>query len=148
MKRNDFIRTCGSICLSTSAVSLLLQSCGSVYYAAASREGNTLTLSRSEFVEINNAQKNKRPFVIIKEAGLPFPICVYQNGEEVTALLMQCTHQGCEVNPNPYALVCPCHGSEFDTKGKVISPPAEEPLTAYAVTSDANNYYIHLNAVR
>lgn len=146
MKRNAFIKTCGSICLSTSAVTLLLQSCGSVYYAAASREGNTLTLSRSEFVEINNAQKNKRPFVIIKEAGLPFPICVYQDGEEATALLMQCTHQGCEVNPNPYSLVCPCHGSEFDTKGKVISPPAEEPLTAYTVTSDANNYYIHLNA--
>ncbi|HEY5690011.1 MAG TPA: Rieske (2Fe-2S) protein, partial [Cyclobacteriaceae bacterium] len=100
----------------------------------------------SEFLEINKTQKNKRAFVIIKEASLPFPICVYQNENEVTALFMQCTHQGCEVNPNPYSLVCPCHGSEFDTKGKVINPPAEEPLTAYSVTEDADNYYIHLDA--
>jgi cytochrome b6-f complex iron-sulfur subunit len=144
MKRNEFIKTCGSICLSTSAVTLLLQSCVGVYYAAASREGNTITLSRSEFVEIKKEQQNKRSLVIIKEASLLFPICVYQNGEEVTALLMKCTHQGCEVNPNPYSLVCPCHGSEFDTKGKVLNPPADEPLTAYPVTMDADNLYVHL----
>ncbi len=144
MKRSEFIKTCGSICLSTSATVLLLQSCGSVHYAVASRDGNTLKLSRSEFVEAKGAQINQRPFVIIKEPGLLFPICVYQNDDAFTALLMQCTHQGCEVNPNPYSLVCPCHGSEFDTKGKVLSPPADEPLTAYPVTIDSDNLYIHL----
>lgn len=146
MKRDEFIKACGSICLSTSAVALLLQSCGSIHYASVTRKGNILALSRSEFTEINKTQKSKRAFVIIKEVNLPFPICVYENGDEITALLMQCTHQGCEVNPNPYSLVCPCHGSEFDTKGKVISPPAEKPLTAYAVTADADNYYIHLDS--
>ncbi|MEQ8363030.1 MAG: Rieske (2Fe-2S) protein [Cyclobacteriaceae bacterium] len=145
MKRNEFIKTCGSICLSTSAISLLLQSCGSIHYASHTLEVNTIKLNRSEFVELKNEQTNQRSFVIIKEEALPFPIVVYENGDQATALLMQCTHQGCEVNPNAYSLVCPCHGSEFDTTGKVISPPAEEPLKKYKVTMDDRHYYIHLS---
>lgn len=144
MKRVEFIKSCGSICLSTSAVAVLLQSCGSVHYAAHLLEGNTIKFNRSEFIELKKGQKVTRSFVIIRDANIPFPICVYKNGNEANALLMQCTHQGCEVNPNAYSLVCPCHGSEFDTTGKVINPPAEKPLTAYKVTMDADNYYIHL----
>lgn len=145
MKRDEFIKTCGSICLSTSAVAALLQSCGSVHYASHVLEGNTIKLNRSEFIELIKGQQVTRSFVIIKDVNIPFPICVYNNGEETTALLMQCTHQGCEVNPNAFSLVCPCHGSEFDTKGKVINPPAEEPLTSYKVSTDADHYYIHLS---
>jgi len=145
MKRNEFIKTCGSICLSTGALSLLLQSCGSVHYATHTLEGNIIKLLKSEFVEVKDQKANQRSFVIVKEDSLPFPIVVYKNGEQTTALLMQCTHQGCEVNPNPYSLVCPCHGSEFDTTGKVINPPAEEPLKRYKTTMNGNHYYIHLS---
>ncbi len=144
MKRNEFIKTCGSICLSTSAVTLLLQSCGSVYYAAHTLESNKIVLNAGEFIESKNNVTSIRPFVIVKDANLQFPICVYKMGDNATALLMQCTHQGCEVNPNKYSLVCPCHGSEFDTDGKVINPPAEEPLKKYKVTMDGAKYYIHL----
>ncbi|MCB0492981.1 MAG: Rieske (2Fe-2S) protein [Cyclobacteriaceae bacterium] len=145
MKRNEFIKTCGSICLSTSAITLLLQSCGSIHYASHTLEENIIKLNRSEFVELKNEQTSQRSFVIVKDEGLPFPIVVYKNGDQAIALLMQCTHQGCEVNPNAYSLVCPCHGSEFDTTGKVINPPAEEPLKNYKVTMDDHYYYIHLS---
>lgn len=147
MKRNEFIKTCGSICLSTSAVAFLLQSCGAIHYAAYTKEGNILKLGRSEFIELKSGKVSERPFVIIKESSQLFPICIYKNGDQANALLMQCTHQGCEVNPNPYSLVCPCHGSEFDTAGKVISPPAEDPLTTYQVTADESHFYIHLTQV-
>ena len=129
-------------------MALLLQSCGAVHYASYTKEGSTLKLSRSEFIDFKNTKGDERSFVIIKESSLPFPICVYKNGDRANALLMQCTHQGCEVNPNPYSLVCPCHGSEFDTHGKVLSPPAEEPLIAYRVTGDSSNFYIHLNQAK
>ncbi|MEQ8425140.1 MAG: Rieske 2Fe-2S domain-containing protein [Cyclobacteriaceae bacterium] len=144
MKRNEFIKTFGSICLTAGPVALLLQSCGSVYYATHTLEGSTIKLNRAEFLEIKKDQTVERSFVIVKDPSIPFPICVYKKGNEANALLMQCTHQGCEVNPNAYSLVCPCHGSEFDTHGKVLNPPAEEPLKAYSVTGDDENYYIHL----
>lgn len=145
MKRHEFIKACGSVCLSTSAVAVLLQSCSSVYYAAHTFENNTIVLSVNEFLEVRKDETVQRPFVILKNTSTPFPICVYKNGNQANALLMKCTHKGCEVNPNAYSLVCPCHGSEYDTNGKVINPPAEEPLTSYEVTMDTDNYYIHLS---
>lgn len=144
MNRNKFIKTCGSICASSTVLSMLLQSCGSIHYAAHTLVGNTIKLSEAEFKEIKNGQTIDRSFVIVKENSLLYPICVYKKGDSITALLMQCTHQGCEVNPNPYSLVCPCHGSEFDTNGEVLNPPAEEPLVTYQVTIDQNYYSIHL----
>jgi len=44
-----------------------------------------------------------------------------------------CTHTGCEVNGwngDDGHLVCPCHGSEFDTRdaARVVNGPATKPL--------------------
>lgn len=49
------------------------------------------------------------------------------------ALSPVCTHLGCEVRPTRFGFRCPCHGSSFDFDGKVVSGPANEPLSAYPV---------------
>jgi nitrite reductase/ring-hydroxylating ferredoxin subunit len=46
-----------------------------------------------------------------------------------------CTHAGCAINElRGTALVCPCHGSEFDAgTGKVLRAPATVPLHGLSV---------------
>ncbi|MET9405780.1 Rieske (2Fe-2S) protein [Streptomyces sp. NPDC002935] len=46
-----------------------------------------------------------------------------------------CTHAGCAINKlEGMALVCPCHGSEFDAAtGKVLRAPATVPLHELSV---------------
>jgi Rieske Fe-S protein len=52
------------------------------------------------------------------------------------ALSPVCTHQGCVVDVQGAALVCPCHGSTYDRRGQVVRGPAERPLTSYPVKED------------
>ena len=48
------------------------------------------------------------------------------------ALTAQCTHEACVVSSTTgQAFVCPCHGSEFDTSGRVIVGPASAPLRQF-----------------
>jgi cytochrome b6-f complex iron-sulfur subunit len=55
------------------------------------------------------------------------------------AVTAQCTHQACVVsNGTGTSYVCPCHGSEFDTSGRVIVGPATVPLQQLQ-TQFANN---------
>ncbi len=56
-----------------------------------------------------------------------------------TAVTAQCTHQACVVSLGTgTSYVCPCHGSEFDTSGRVIVGPASVPLRQFQ-TQFANN---------
>ena len=51
------------------------------------------------------------------------------------ALSMQCTHEGCPVNPPVQGVMtCPCHGSQFDLAGHVRHGPAQYPLGHYDTT--------------
>jgi len=55
------------------------------------------------------------------------------------ALTAQCTHQACVVsNATSSSYVCPCHGSEFDTSGRVLVGPATVPLRQFQ-TQFSNN---------
>lgn len=42
----------------------------------------------------------------------------------------RCTHMGCQLvwNPDEKSWDCPCHGSRFDEKGKVLNSPAKTDL--------------------
>lgn len=55
------------------------------------------------------------------------------------AVTAQCTHEACVVsNTTGTSYVCPCHGSEFDTSGRVIVGPAFLPLRQFQ-TQFTNN---------
>ncbi|NNG17432.1 MAG: ubiquinol-cytochrome c reductase iron-sulfur subunit [Gemmatimonadales bacterium] len=42
-----------------------------------------------------------------------------------------CTHLGCTVDVDGATLLCPCHGSTYDRRGRVLRGPAERPLRRY-----------------
>jgi Rieske Fe-S protein len=63
------------------------------------------------------------------------PILVVRNGaRRFHALSMQCTHEGCPVQPPVHGVItCPCHGSQYDLEGRVRRGPAQLPLARYSV---------------
>lgn len=60
-------------------------------------------------------------------------VLVVRTGQATfTALSSTCTHQACEITGwAGNAFVCPCHGSEFDTSGRVVSGPAFSALRQF-----------------
>lgn len=52
------------------------------------------------------------------------------------ALSLKCTHLACSVSwdASKKEFICPCHASQFNMEGDVISPPAPRALDYYPVT--------------
>jgi Rieske Fe-S protein len=144
MNRKEFIKTCGLMCMGSTA--MLLQSCtGASYLAKATAAGNRLALPKTEFDKTEKGKTVKRSYVIVKTEQLNFPICVYRiNDTAYSAVLMECTHKGCELQPHGDFLTCPCHGSEFSKLGVVQNPPAESNLKTFLITNDHETIYIQL----
>ncbi len=55
-------------------------------------------------------------------------VVIFTDNDGLHAISNICTHLGCIVSPVDWGFQCPCHGSKFDKKGKVIGGPAPRPL--------------------
>ena len=66
------------------------------------------------------------------------PILVIRTGpDHFNALSVQCTHEGCPVNPPVNGVItCPCHGSQYNLDGSVRHGPAQFALTRYLTSYD------------
>jgi cytochrome b6-f complex iron-sulfur subunit len=116
----------------------LLAGCGAVRHATASEEGNSLIIDAAEFQE--------RESVVVRTKRYQFPIYVFQHSAtEYSAVLAECTHNGCEVQPEGSVLACPCHGSEFARNGSVLQGPAARALKQFSVTVGQGQLRIHLS---
>lgn len=146
MDRKEFIRTCGFACLGGATLAVLLESCaGTNYLAQTSHSNNQITIPKSEFIKVAKDKTIQRKYVLVRHDKFSYPICVYKLDEEnYSALLMQCTHKGCELQPQGDFLICPCHGSEFTNQGVVQNPPAEQDLQTFKISTDNENIYIYL----
>ena len=56
------------------------------------------------------------------------------------ALSRTCTHLGCTVPcvASENKFICPCHSSEFDIRGEVLSPPAPRALDVFEIKIENN----------
>ena len=124
----------------------LLQSCEGIYYATSTRKRKELVVARTEFQKIKKDKTVDRKFVLVKDDKLAFPICLNKKSEnEFTAVLLECTHRGCELNVGGGIYSCPCHGSEFTLQGEVIEGPAIHDLKTFTTYTDHENIYINLS---
>lgn len=137
--RREFIKkTMGATGLAVCGASaFIFEGCASLTYITPDIEGNQLVVAKSELVD--------QKFVLLSHDKLRAPLHLSQtNDSEYQALLLLCTHKGCDVKPAGSIFVCPCHGSEFNSKGDVLLGPAEDRLNTYVATSDNDNIYIKL----
>jgi Rieske Fe-S protein len=66
---------------------------------------------------------------------------VVRRDEQLVALSSVCTHRGCKVHSQPDgSYICKCHGSAFDSVGKVTKGPAKKGLPHLAVALDSRNH--------
>jgi cytochrome b6-f complex iron-sulfur subunit len=65
---------------------------------------------------------------------------VARTGQDTfTALTSTCTHEACTITGfDSSAYVCPCHGSRFNTSGRVLTGPATSSLRTFT-TQFSNN---------
>ena len=145
MHRKDFIKQFGYLIAVLPASSALLSSCAGLYYASFVEEGRVLRISKGEFQQVKGGKQIERDFVVIQSDSMRYPIGIFKTPNNgYLASLMQCTHRGCELNIGGGIFNCPCHGSEFDSSGRVLEGPAEENLKSFEITADNENIYVHV----
>jgi Rieske Fe-S protein len=144
MDRKGFIKSCGYICLGTTSVGMLLQSCVSTKSITANIIDDYLVVPQSDFIKNNEYLE----YLIVRNDHLQFPIYLYRFSEkEYSALYLKCTHQGVELNAYGDNLVCSAHGSEFNNIGAATNGPATEQLRSFPVQIDSHNILISLKKV-
>jgi thiosulfate dehydrogenase [quinone] large subunit len=96
--------------------------------ATDSSGSNGVVLTATSAVPVGGAKQ-------VKASGKPAYVLQLEAGQ-FTALSAVCTHQGCTVSfdPSNKGFACPCHGSRYDSTGKVLNGPATAPLPTIGVT--------------
>lgn len=140
LSRKEFLRSCS--CAGAALLSLplmaSLQGCSSTaqYHAEITKEGARVPLS---------AFNKSGVVVLARSTTLSAPVLVKRvANQEYVAVLMKCSHKGCELVQDGPQLSCPCHGSEFTQEGHVLSPPATQDLVRYPVRLEADSVVVQI----
>ena len=112
--------------------------CTGFRYVTAAEAQSRLMVRRDSFEGF--------PDVLVESTRTPRPIYLREiDADSYSAVMVRCTHRGCQPEPEADRLVCPCHGSEFTFQGVVLQGPAERPLTSFEVTIDGPEISIWLD---
>jgi cytochrome b6-f complex iron-sulfur subunit len=71
------------------------------------------------------------------------PAVLFRSDIGFSALSLVCPHLGCTVASQTEGFACPCHGSRFDSQGRLVRGPAAKSLTALRVET-ASDGHLHL----
>ena len=145
MNRKEFIKTCGFGCVAGITGVTILESCSSSKVMTKQIIGSDILLPTVDFEIKYNGKIKYKKYIVIQNEVLKFPICVYRfDAENYTALLMECTHLGNELQVYGDKLQCSAHGSEFNNKGVVEDGPATTNLRSFPIIIENNTLKISL----
>lgn len=139
MQRREFVRRLPVVTTGVfvGATSLSLGACAGLGYVDPRPVPGGLAVSSSLVEGMRMA--------FLQSHDMERPVLLWTNEEsEVTAVLLSCTHRGCQPEPMLDRLVCPCHASEFSLAGEVLQGPAEEALARFEVTREGDDFVIWL----
>ena len=123
MNREEFINRCMTLTMGVACLDVLA-GCAPLPFVSHVMEGPSAVVNKSHFVE--------KEYVLIEVEQMPAPVFISkQNEEEYAAILLKCTHRGCQVQPAGEIMECPCHGSRYSRTGTVIRGPAPEDLIQF-----------------
>ncbi len=133
---------CAHACQAASlaAVAAVLQACGGGGGNPSAPSGvqslpviNATSANGSVTLTIDSAS----PLAAVGSAALiqmpnEFIVVAHTAQDSFVALNGMCTHQACTITGfGSGTFVCPCHGSQFDTTGRVIAGPAPRALAQH-----------------
>ena len=98
---------------------------------------NVLTIPLSGFASL--AATNGFALFASPINGVSPNVIVINTGNNIfRAFTSVCTHEQCTVGSfDGSRMLCPCHGSQFDTTGRNVAGPAPSPLRSFTASFDA-----------
>lgn len=121
----------------------------------ATGAAGAIVLQLGFFTGCGPGEREAPPFVTVPLADLPegrrvvvkvgtTPVELRRVGDEVIALSLLCTHQGCVVawQQDIQQYKCPCQGAWFDEMGDVIAGPTTKPLLRFPVTRQGDGVHV------
>jgi cytochrome b6-f complex iron-sulfur subunit len=131
--RRTFLKTAGLVFGGAALAGVMLESCASSIKAASTAPSMT--------VDVSGLSSEQTSLVTSDLGPDAAPILIHRKSAgNFEALSMKCTHKGCLLAPPDMngLLNCPCHGSQFDEAGGVVTGPATEHLHIYATAKGAS----------
>lgn len=139
--RRRFLATC-----SCGLIALAVHGCASVAARPVSVTNGIIELSLADHPSLS--KRGGSLIIQPDQSDDPLYVLALDNGE-YSVLSPICTHRGCTVDIAGAQLVCPCHGSIYDRRGKVLDGPAPLPLGRYAArVSDRGTLLIDVGRAR
>lgn len=98
------------------------------------------TARKDGFLVLGTVQALRNIGIILDKQNAAKPVLIVRNPDNMNLFAVNptCTHQGCTVEwkTNIKMFTCPCHGSKFDSNGKVLTSPAKKSLESFEVKED------------
>ncbi len=138
--RREFVK----IGVAATALSL----CGGCALFVTKRRPDLILRPEAGEIRFDEAKLEPAGSLVVAVEGQKDKLLVFRlPGGDVAAVTTKCTHKGCDVgySEEKNRIVCPCHGSEYDTKGSNLEGPAKRPLRAYAVRIDRSSVVVRVS---
>ena len=100
----------------------------------------------TQHLKLKSNVKKTVPFNNQKELVFQDEFIITNSNNTIVVFSSQCTHLGCKINKLENGrLICPCHGSEYNTNGEVLKGPAYKKLKKhhFTISDDGKNITIN-----